>query len=156
MGCATILWDRKMRGHRPGRTKMGPPRGPQCCKQERSERLSGGLLCDRSAELERPVFFAAARYQSDNGAKERHGCDFLGHGDPHHCHGGGKYYLPFGVPPRHDRCQGPFCLCAGAQRPRCISAVIAVGTTGHAAVPPNAAKMINPHCDATGRMADQI
>jgi len=49
--------------------------------------LSGGLLCDRSAELERPVFFAAARHQSDNGAKERHDCDFLGHGDPHHCHG---------------------------------------------------------------------
>ena len=48
--------------------------------------LSGGLLCDRSAELERPVFFPAARYQSNNGAQERHDCDFLGHGNPHYCH----------------------------------------------------------------------
>jgi len=77
--------------------------------------LSGGLLCDRSAELERPVFFAAARYQSDNGAKERHGCNFLGHGDPHHCHGGAKYYLPSAVPPTHDRCQVPF-FCAPVRR----------------------------------------
>lgn len=72
-----------------GRRKMGPlKRGPERCKQERSERLSSGLLCNRSAELERPVLFSATRYQSNNCAKERDDCDFLGHGDPHPCHGG--------------------------------------------------------------------
>ena len=69
-----------------GARRRAPLRRPECCKQERSETLPGGLLCDWAAQLKRPVFFPAAGYQSNNGAKKRHGCDFFGHGDPHHCH----------------------------------------------------------------------
>jgi hypothetical protein len=88
--------------------KNGPLRGPEYCKQERSERLSGGLLCDWSAEFERPVFFPATRYQSDDGAKERHDCDFLGHGDPHHCHGGVSISSPPGWPQHGIAAKGYF------------------------------------------------
>jgi hypothetical protein len=82
----------------PERAKRAPQGGPSVASRREAESLSGGLLCDRSAEFERPVFFPATRYQSDNGAKERHGCDFLGHGDPHHCHERASISSPPGRP----------------------------------------------------------
>jgi hypothetical protein len=112
---AGLAWASRAVAVAPGRTKIGPLQGPKCCKQERSERLSSGLLCDRSAELERPVFFAAARHQSDNGAKERHGCDFLGHGDPHHCHRALSITSPRGCP-QHTIDAKCYFVCAPVHR----------------------------------------
>jgi hypothetical protein len=135
----------------PDAQKLGPMKGPKCCKQERSERLSGGLLCDWSAELERPVFFAAARYQSDNGAKERHGCDFLGHGDPHHCQGAVSITSPPACPQHMIDAKGYF-VCAPVRRGHG-----ALGTTGQSRGPTNTAQFDqSPPRRAMGGVADQI
>jgi hypothetical protein len=126
----------------PDAQKLGPMKGPKCCKQERSERLSGGLLCDRSAELERPVFFAAARYQSDNGAKERHGCDFLGHGDPHHCHCANSITSPRGRPQHMIDAKGYF-VCAPVRRGHGALGGSSRGHHGQAVVRPTPPDLID-------------
>jgi hypothetical protein len=123
----------------PERAKRAPQGGPSVASRREAESLSGGLLCDRSAEFERPVFFPATRYQSDNGAKERHGCDFLGHGDPHHCQGAVSITSPPGCPQHMIDAKGYF-VCAPVRRGHG-----ALGTTGQDGVRSTPPHLINPH-----------
>jgi hypothetical protein len=42
--------------------------------------LACGLLRNRAAKLQGPIFLPTACDESDDGAQERHDCDFLAHG----------------------------------------------------------------------------